>query len=169
MLPRQSCSRSGTWHAVDPTGHGRFFEIGSSLPCSWPVSRAQFRLCHHALDGVPCLLVMRVSQRLECGSHAHDPACVTLLTPPWNSVSNDRYNFWWITQVITNAVSRPWRPTVRINSTTLHSTSYGITAWMWVVASSHGRASSRLTVATRVISILCVSVVTKGANWVRYF
>ncbi len=48
------------------------------LPCSWPVSRAQFRLCHHALDGVPCLLVMPVSQRLECGSHAAAAAMLTI-------------------------------------------------------------------------------------------
>jgi hypothetical protein len=37
-------------------------------------------LYHHALDWLPCPLIMRVLRRLECDSHAHDPARGTPLT-----------------------------------------------------------------------------------------
>lgn len=60
--------------------HERSPITNDSLTCSWPVGRAQLQSCHHALDWLPCVLVMRVSQPLECGSHAHDTVCVTLLT-----------------------------------------------------------------------------------------
>ena len=41
---------------------------------------AEHRRCHHAPGWLPCPLVMRVSRRLACGCHAHDPAHGTLLT-----------------------------------------------------------------------------------------
>jgi len=45
--------------------HERLPITNDSLPCSWPIGRAQLRSCHQASDGVPCPLVMRVSQRVE--------------------------------------------------------------------------------------------------------
>ncbi len=42
-----------------------------------PVRRVNdHRQCHRLLDWVPYSLAIRVSRSLECGSHAHDPACV---------------------------------------------------------------------------------------------
>ncbi|HBW69199.1 MAG TPA: hypothetical protein DEF43_19025 [Chloroflexus aurantiacus] len=49
-----------------------------SLPCSWPAGREQLQPYHHALDGLPYPLVMRVSQSLECGSHAAAAAVHTI-------------------------------------------------------------------------------------------
>ncbi|GIV64650.1 MAG: hypothetical protein KatS3mg045_1989 [Bellilinea sp.] len=68
-------------------------------------------------------------------------------------------------QVATYVVGSPWRLTIRMNSSTLLSTPYGVTACtMW---SFHRRATPRLTAATRIMPILCVlrvSVVTKGGS-----
>ncbi|HBW68556.1 MAG TPA: hypothetical protein DEF43_15690 [Chloroflexus aurantiacus] len=55
--------------------HERLPITNDSLPCSWPVGRGSG---HHALDGVPCPLGMRVSRRLEYGSHAAAAAVLTI-------------------------------------------------------------------------------------------
>ena len=54
--------------------------VNDRLPGCWPVGRAKPQSDHHALNWLPSPLVMPVSQRLECGSHAHDPARGTPLT-----------------------------------------------------------------------------------------
>ncbi|RMG45903.1 MAG: hypothetical protein D6716_19155 [Chloroflexi bacterium] len=44
----------------------------------WPSGNAPLQPCHHVLDGLPYPLVMRVSRRLECGSHAAAPAVLAI-------------------------------------------------------------------------------------------
>ncbi|WP_322822655.1 hypothetical protein, partial [Chloroflexus sp.] len=51
--------------------------IGAVLG-DWPGDSAPLQPCQHVLDGLPCPLVMRVSQRLACGSHAAAPAVLTI-------------------------------------------------------------------------------------------
>jgi len=58
--------------------HERLPITKDRLSCSCPAGKAQLRSCHHALDRLPCPLVMRVSQRLECGSHAAAAAVLTI-------------------------------------------------------------------------------------------
>jgi hypothetical protein len=43
----------------------------------WPDGSAQLQPCYHVLDDLPYAPIMRVSQGLECGSHAAAPAVHT--------------------------------------------------------------------------------------------
>jgi hypothetical protein len=68
-----SCSR------LFAQAHEHLPIANDSLSGSWLVGRAQLRLCHHALNWLPCPLVMRVARRLQCRGRAHDPLCGTPL------------------------------------------------------------------------------------------
>ncbi|HBW65950.1 MAG TPA: hypothetical protein DEF43_02050 [Chloroflexus aurantiacus] len=50
---------------------------GYAVGCEYEMRVNDHLRCHHALDGWPCQLLMRMSQRLACGSHAHVPVGVT--------------------------------------------------------------------------------------------
>jgi hypothetical protein len=44
----------------------------------WPGGSAPLQPCQHVLDGLSYPLVMHVSRRVECGSHAAAPAVLTI-------------------------------------------------------------------------------------------
>jgi hypothetical protein len=56
----------------------------------WPGGSAPLQPCPHVLDGLPYPLVMHVSQRLECGSHAAAPAVLTIRRVAYRSPSWSR-------------------------------------------------------------------------------
>jgi len=55
----------------------------TSISCSQSTSVVarrpdDYRHCHHALDVLPCPLVIRVLRGMECGSHAAAAAVLTI-------------------------------------------------------------------------------------------
>ena len=59
-------------------GHEGFLIANDSVSCfqstGMTVRRAEDYLrCHHALDWLPCALVIHVLRSLECDGYAHDP------------------------------------------------------------------------------------------------